>query len=203
MEGAWLISYLALWGLTLVLGLVVLAHSRLLGLLHQRLGPGLARPMSDGPELGTRLDRLMGRRLDGTAWTYEFPAATETVLVFVSPQCQTCNELLPHVKDFVRAHREVALVLLSTLDHPAMNQAYVAYRGLERLPYVLAARLASELEIEGTPYAVFLDRQGVVTAKGLVNNYEHLVSLRRPRGAPGPETDTVERERSPQPESVP
>src|SRR5262249_38742684 len=63
MEGVWLISYLALWGLTLLLALVVLVHSRLLGLLHHRFGPAHARPMGEGPALGTRLERLTGRGL--------------------------------------------------------------------------------------------------------------------------------------------
>ena len=42
MEGVWLISYIALWALTLLLCVVVLAHSRLLGLLHHRFGPAHA-----------------------------------------------------------------------------------------------------------------------------------------------------------------
>jgi hypothetical protein len=34
------------------------------------------------------------------------------------------------------------------------------------------------MNIQGTPHAVFLSRQGTVTGKGLVNNYEHLNGLR-------------------------
>jgi methylamine dehydrogenase accessory protein MauD len=187
MDGVWLISYLALWGLTLLLALAVLAHSRLLGLLHYRFGPAVARPMADGPAVGTRLDRLTGTTLDGAAWAHPFPAPADTLLVFVSPQCQTCNELLPHVTDFARTRPDVTLVLVSTLDHREMNRAYVAYRRLERVPYVIGAKLADELDIEGTPYALHLDRHGVVTAKGLVNNYEHLVSLFRPAARNGDE----------------
>src|SRR5262249_20136259 len=142
-----------------------------------RFGPGVARPLADGPKLGTQLERLIGQQLDGAVWSQTFPASKDMLLVFISPQCPTCNELLPHVKDFPRAHRNIDVVLISTMEHMAMNHAYVAFRQLERLPYVIGAKLADELEIDGTPYALHLDRAGIVTAKGLVNHYEHLLSL--------------------------
>lgn len=190
MEGVWLISYLVLWGVTLLLALVVLAHSRLLGLLHHRFGPAHARPMADGPPLGTQIERLTARRLDGSAWDYSFPAPTDLLLVFVSPQCATCNELMPHVCDLARSHSDLDLVLMSTMDDLEMNRAYARFARVGKLTYLLAGETASRLDIEGTPYAIHLDPQGVVTAKGLVNNYEHLLSLRRPLATPalGPET---------------
>ncbi len=196
MEGAWLISYLVLWLLTLLLAVVVLAHSRLLGLLHHRLGPAGARFLEDGPALGTTVPRLEGQRLDGKAWFYQFPAPREALVVFLSPQCQSCNALLPHVKDFVRTQTDLDLILISTLDDLAMNRAYVAYLGLEHLLYIRGGRQAEALDISGTPFALFLDSAGVVRNKGVVNNYEHLLGLRRvppgvaaDAGAAGPEAE--------------
>jgi methylamine dehydrogenase accessory protein MauD len=162
------------------LTVVVLAHSRLLGLLHHRLGPGEARPLAAGPDLGTHLTRLVGRSLDGGDWRWEFPAPTDLLVVFVSPQCSACNELLPHVKDFIAAHRGLQVALFSTLDHLPMTQAYVAYRRLEHTLYLIGRQLADELNVDGTPYALYVNREGVVTAKGVVNHYEHLLSLTRP-----------------------
>lgn len=186
MEGGWLISYVALWCLTGLLVVVVLAHSRLLGQLHYRLRPAGARALLDGPELGARISPLRAWRLDGSPWTWDFPADGDLLLVFVSPQCQTCNELMPHVKDFVRAHPDVPLVLLSTLDDLPMNRAYVGYRRLERLTYVVNPELADVLRVDGTPYALRINRAGVVTAKGIVNHYEHLQSLKDASAAPEP-----------------
>ena len=177
MEGGWLISYLVLWCLTILLSLVILAHSRLIGLLHHRFGPAAARPMADGPEVGTKLRPLYGLRLDGSDWNLGFPSPFEVVLIFVSPQCKTCNELIPHVKDFARVHREVEVALISTVDHLAMNRAYVDYQKLERMPYIIGAKMADDLNIEGTPYALYLSCEGVVISKGLVNHYEHLSGL--------------------------
>jgi methylamine dehydrogenase accessory protein MauD len=177
MAGGWLISYIALWCLVLAMGVVILAHSRLLGLLHHRFGPAGAKTLADGPAIGAKLDSISRTRPDGAGWTWTFPATTELMLVFVSPQCQSCDALMPHVRDFVRAHKEIQLALVSTLPDRAMNAAFIDYRDLRGIVYVMAGGLDNQLEIEGTPYAIRVDKEGIVRRKGLVNHYEHLASL--------------------------
>jgi methylamine dehydrogenase accessory protein MauD len=183
MEGYWLISYIALWAVILLLALVVLAHSRLLGLLHHRLAPSAAKPLADGPEIGTKIRELNGQALQGLKWSLKFPAEKPVLLMFISPLCELCNSLAPHATDFAAAHRDVTLILLSTLDDLGMNKAFVQYRKLERLAYYVAPDLAAELSISGTPYAAFIGSDGTVLRKGLVNHYEHLRSL----VVPGPQ----------------
>jgi methylamine dehydrogenase accessory protein MauD len=178
MEGAWLISYIALWIVTAALALVVLAHSRLLGLLHQRIGPSTAKPLADGPEIGSRFEHLAAPTPAGPEWSWTPPSTRPLLVIFISPQCTTCDALMPHVQDFTRVYPEVSLVLASTLVDAGMNRAYIAYRRLERVPYVIGTKLSEEFHVEGTPYAVLLDAEGQVTAKGLVNHFEHLRSLR-------------------------
>lgn len=180
LEGPWLISYLVLWVVVLLLGAAVLAHSRLLGLLHHRFGPAQARQLSDGPKIGTRMVGLAALDLDGQDWQREFPAAAETWLAFISPQCHTCNEFVPHLLDFARAHPELSVVAVSMMDDLAMNRAYVAHLGFGKTTYLLGERLAEAMEVEGAPYVVRIDPRGLVIAKGLANNYEHLVSLQNP-----------------------
>lgn len=177
MEGYWLISYILLWLLVLCLAAVILAHSRLLGILHYRFGPSHAKPLADGPDLGTRLKDLAVERFDGSIWRWPFPAQQELLLVFISPQCQTCDLLVPHVKDLAGTHRDIQVTLMSTLEDSGMNHAFISYRNLSGFTYVNGVRLAHEFSIEGTPYALWADRDGVVQAKGLANQYEHLESL--------------------------
>lgn len=133
--------------------------------------------MADGPEIGSKLEQLFGKQADGQRRSWTFPASSDLIAIFISPQCQTCNALLPHVKDFARENERLEVVLVSTLDNPEMNRAYVGYQRLEKLSYIVNQELADELAIEGTPYAVYLNEQGIVSAKGLVNNYENLVGL--------------------------
>jgi methylamine dehydrogenase accessory protein MauD len=48
---------------------------------------------------------------------------------------------------------------------------------LEHLPYVNSPQVAMAFQVGKLPYAVLIDAQGVIRAKGLVNNREHLESL--------------------------
>ena len=177
MEGGWLISYVALWLLLIAAVLTLLVHSRLLGILHQRLGPSTAKALSDGPEVGEVLRSLEGKDLDGADWSLVFPSDRPVLAVFISPQCDACGILMPHVKDYWRSRGKNGLLLFSTISHQAMNRAYIDYLALGEIPYLFGGDLAHKLSIEGTPYAVAFDADGRVTAKGLVNHFEHLISL--------------------------
>src|SRR4051812_5387721 len=97
------------------LALVVLAHSRLLGLLHMRVGPAGAKPLADGPATGTKLSELSATLLDEKPWRVSFPRPVDLLLIFVSPQCETCNALIPHVKDFARLGGTAEIMLVSTI----------------------------------------------------------------------------------------
>jgi len=180
-EGGWLASYIALWVLTVALAVLTLSQFRLIGLLYQRIGPGVARSLADGPEIGSKLDGLHGLTLQGVSWQRRLPAARDVLLVFMSPQCQTCDELMPHVKDFVARHRQqIDVLLVSVLGDLGMNQAYVRFAQLAALDYIIGPQLADALDIAATPYTLKVTRDGVIVAKGITNNYEHLVSFLAP-----------------------
>ena len=49
--------------------------------------------------------------------------------------------------------------------------------GLESLPYVNSPQVGMRFRVGKLPYAVLLDWEGIIRAKGLVNNREHLESL--------------------------
>ena len=172
------ISLVVLWIVVVALGLLVLSQSRLIGLLLQRIGPGIARPVAEGPAVGTRIEEIEAATLFGQPWIRRFPIATDSLAIFVSPQCQTCNELIPHVKDFLaRFGSRVELNLFSLLADPSMNRAYVDFAKLENVPYLIADRFAAKLQVAGTPDGFKFDKNGVILAKGIINHFEHLVSL--------------------------
>lgn len=177
MEGGWLISYIVLWAVTLLLVIVVLTHSRMLGLLHYRFGPANAKPLADGPDIGESLKRLTGIQPNREEWSLKFPTSGDLILIFISPQCSTCNEVLPHIRDFSQNRKDLRTVLVSTIDDIGMNKAYVNYRGLEKLEYIINEALSDDLNIQGVPYALYVDQSGTVRSKGLVNNYENLIGL--------------------------
>jgi methylamine dehydrogenase accessory protein MauD len=193
-EGAWLASYIVLWFLVVALSLLALSHSRLIGLLYRRLGPGIARPVAEGPAVGTRIEEIRAATLFGQPWIRRFPVEGDSLAVFVSPQCLACNELMPHVKDFLaRFGSRVDLHLLSVLGDPAMNRAYIGFAGLDQVSYLIADRFAAQLQVPGTPYACKLDKDGVIVARGIVNHFEHLVSLWNATSPPSETKETDER----------
>ena len=179
METGWLISYVILWAITILLVVVVLAHSRLLGLLHYRFGPAAARPLADGPDIGTQIKEIFGLNVNNERWSMNFPAKMELVLIFISPQCSTCNEILPHIADFALTEKSLNVVLMSIIDDVGMNRAYVAYKNLDKMTYLINEKLSDELNIEAIPYALYLNTEGILVAKGLVNNYENLKGLKK------------------------
>ena len=59
----------------------------------------------------------------------------------------------------------------------AEHLAFVREQGLQAMPYVLSTELGMSYRVSRLPYAVLLDAQGTVAAKGLVNSREQLDSL--------------------------
>ena len=68
-------------------------------------------------------------------------------------------------------------VVLASDGEQAEHLRFVHEQGLGGLPYVLSTELGMGYRVSRLPYAVLLDRGGIVAAKGLVNSREQLDSL--------------------------
>jgi len=60
---------------------------------------------------------------------------------------------------------------------PAEQRAMIEQFQLQQLPYVNSPQVGMAFQVGTLPYAVLIDAQGVIRAKGLVNHREHLESL--------------------------
>ena len=130
------------------LGVATLALAREVGLLRLRVGPaGALEIPTEGPELGSRTE-LVGAI--GGAHDAELALA-----VFGSVGCHVCEALRP-VVDSIAAHPAVAV---GRFDEHADSAAWLA------------------LDVPGSPYAVALDADGTVLAKGTFNNLAQLESI--------------------------
>jgi hypothetical protein len=130
------------------LGVAVLALAREVGMLRLRLGPAAALEIPDeGPEVGRPIE-LADR----------FPALPPpgiTLAVFTSEGCRVCRGLAPAIS--------------SLGDDPDL--------AVEVFDEVADADVWSELAIPGSPYALALDANGIVLAKGTFNNLAQLESV--------------------------
>jgi methylamine dehydrogenase accessory protein MauD len=172
MSGWWLVSYVVLWALVVALALLTLALARQIGTLHLRLGPrGALELDEEGPPLEEAPEPVDVRDLDGRQFTVGGPGEPQ-LLLFVSPGCPVCREVLPSLPVAARVGGMLPLVV-SDAEEP---QDAIPDVGTS-VPVVLGHAVARAYGVPGTPYAVALDRLGVVRAKGTINNLEQLEGL--------------------------
>lgn len=130
------------------LAIAVLALAREVGILRLRLGPAGALEIPDeGPQLGSRSE-LVDR------FSPE-PEAELALAVFVSEGCHVCTALEPSIRVLARD----PAIAVETFEERADAAAWRA------------------LEIPGSPFAVALDLEGMVLAKGTFNNLAQLESV--------------------------
>jgi methylamine dehydrogenase accessory protein MauD len=173
------LPYIVVLQLLLTLGLAVLLFglARQVGILHERVAPMGAMASDQGLAVGEMsphlsLTTLVGDRLvlGGAS-----PKGRSRLLLFVSPTCPVCKKLLPIARSFAHAER-LDVVLVGDGDE-AEQRSMIHEFGLESLPYVNSPHVGMTFHVGKLPYAILIDAAGVIRAKGLVNNREHLESL--------------------------
>ena len=177
MNEALMVSNVLLWIAVLVLLVAVIALSRQIGILYERVAPMGALVMDTGPKAGDlapafELDALGGGRvrLGGVQ-------PRSTLIFFLSPTCPVCKKLLPILKSIQAAESKwLDIVLASDGDAPA-HESFRQRAELTQFPYVLSAALGMQYRVSKLPHAVLVDEAGRVRAKGLVNSREQLDSL--------------------------
>ena len=136
--------------LMLILGLVVamLALAREVGMLRLRVGPGSALEVpAEGPSLASRVDVV--ERFAAR------PGADLALAVFMSPSCRVCEALRPAIASLAGD----PLLAVETFDEQD------------------DAAIWENLDVPGSPYAIALDLDGTVLAKGTFNNLAQLESV--------------------------
>ncbi len=181
-------SLIILWIVVIALVLVVIALARQIGVLHERIAPAGALATSNGPKVGEASPSLTVQDIFGNTHQIgpegiPIQGATQIngeksrLIFFLSPTCPVCKTLLPALRSSARAERSWLDVMLASDGDPDKQQAFVEREKLGEFPYVLSTELGMTFQVEKLPYAVLIDEQGTVRAKGLVNSREHLESL--------------------------
>ena len=174
MHGWWTVSYVMLWIIVCALIVLVVALARQIGTLHLRLGPRGALEMDDeGPAIGDAPEHAALESLSGATVSIGGPGEAQ-LLLWVSPGCHVCEQVLPSVPVIASRSRLVPYVL-TDVDLHESKRSYGA--GRLDAPIVPARFLAQSYGVPGTPYVVVLDDLGVVRAKGTVNNLEQMEGL--------------------------
>ena len=172
MDGWWAFSYVTLWVLVIALCFVVVALARQIGTLHMRLGATGALEMDDeGPALGSDAVSIPTHDMNGASVVI---GEGGQVLLFVSPGCHVCEQVLPSISAVAEQGR-FAPVVITDVDEEETVLVFKTKR--VAAPVVPGVAIAQAYEVPGTPYVVVIDDSGVVAAKGTVNNLEQIEGL--------------------------
>jgi len=163
--------------LIVVLAIMVFGLSRQIGILHERLAPMGALVGNQGPEVGYPAPTLTVETLARESIVIGGPDAGERsrLLLFVSATCPVCKKLLPIAKSFA-AGEKLRVILVGDGERDEQLRM-IEDHALHALPYVISPAVGMAYQVGKLPYAVLIDRDGVIRAKGLVNSREHLESL--------------------------
>jgi len=176
---ALVVSNVVLWVLVMVLGVVVAALVRQIGVLYERVAPAGALMVGRGPRVGEVAPVVQVETFSGAVRDVGAPRpdGRATLLFFLSPTCPVCKTLLPALRS-VRRSEGAWLDLVFASDGPREeHEPFLREHQLDPSAYVLSPALGITYRVEKLPYAVLLDASGIVRSKGLVNTREHLESL--------------------------
>jgi methylamine dehydrogenase accessory protein MauD len=181
MNGIWLISYLALWVLVIILTIFVLGLVRQLGIIQARLGPEKKNLLvtREGLAVGSAAPDLRG---SDVIHQREFKLANlmgrPSMVIFISPRCAPCQELLPHIPELQNTWGKKGAVVLCSHGSAEASLHLARAHQLE-IPVIadVEGTIAQAYKVRATPFAYRLDRNGTVRRRGVVNNYTGLAEL--------------------------
>jgi methylamine dehydrogenase accessory protein MauD len=175
---ALVVSNLVLWVLVVALGLVVVALTRQIGVLHERIAPAGALAVDQGPGVGEAVATLEAPALDGTRIAIGGKTGQRMLIFFLSPTCPVCKTLLPTLAWVAREQGpDPVRVVYASDGEPAEHLDFARRHSLPAADYALSMDLGLRFAVSKLPYAVLVDAAGVLRAKGIVNTREHLESL--------------------------
>jgi methylamine dehydrogenase accessory protein MauD len=173
------VSNAALWLIVIGLSIALLAVVRQLGVLHERIAPVGALMLAKGLKVGESAPEVAALDLEGRQITVGAPRADAraTLIMFVSPTCPVCKTLLPALKSSLASERDWLDIVLASDGEIDSQREFVLAQRLGSFPYLVSAPLGISYQVSRLPFAVLIDAQGVLRARGIVNSREHLESL--------------------------
>jgi methylamine dehydrogenase accessory protein MauD len=97
------------------------------------------------------------------------------LLLFVSPSCPLCKDLIPIARNFARTEKlDIVFVGDDALEE---QRAMIARLDMAGLPFINGPLVGRTFHVDRLPHAVLIGDSGTVLSKGLVNSREHLESL--------------------------
>ncbi len=173
-----LVSHILLWIAVIVLGALVAALARQVGILHERIAPAGALTLHQKINIGEAVKPMVLTALgDETVTIGGIRDGRSQLVFFVSPDCPVCKSLLPVFKSAARAEKDWLDTVLASDGDEVGQRRMITEQGLAGYPFVLSEALGRSFGVSKLPYAVLIDEGGNVASLGLINSREHFESL--------------------------
>ncbi len=185
MDDLWVASMILLWVVVLFMGFLLAGALRQLGIMTLRLGDDPGALITDtGLDRGTQapdfqaVDALTG----SVVRLSELPREAR-MIVFLSPSCLSCREVIPHLNEVVETRRkEFDFLVVCQGDMEACG----AFARMNRVkaPFLVdvTGDIVHAYQVTMTPFAYVLDYQGHVLVRGIANDWRQLESLLEQEG---------------------
>lgn len=170
-------STILLWVIVLIQIAVVFALARQIGILFERVSPVGAMISDSGPDLGDKVPPMELANLNGAPITIGGEAPRAKLVFFLSTSCPICKALVPALKSIQGDESGWLDVVFASDGRETLHRRMIESEALQEFPYVLSSELGMSFRVAKLPFAVLIDQQGKVVAKGLVNSREQLESL--------------------------
>lgn len=170
-------AVVTLWLVVIAMALMMWVMLRQIGVLYERVAPVGALMDAAGPQVGEASPVFPLQSLTGGTVRIGASGGKAMLVFFLSPTCPVCKQLLPVLSGIQNAERAWLDVVLASDGSQDKHVEFIDRQKLSNFPYVLSTDLGMAYRVQRLPFAVLLDKAGVVKAKGLINNREQLESL--------------------------
>jgi methylamine dehydrogenase accessory protein MauD len=184
MSGVWLASYIVLWLVVFALAFLLAGALRQLGLIQLRLGDDPGALITDtGLERGTKAPDFTALDSESSELvTLSELDPVARMIVFASPGCLSCRELIPGLNEVRKTRRDHDFLVVCRGDLESCQ----AFGRMNRLEAPMVVDTTGQIEkdylVTLTPFAYLLDHEGNVVIRGVANDWRQLESLLEQEG---------------------
>jgi thiol-disulfide isomerase/thioredoxin len=165
-------SYVALWLLVAVMAVLIILLYRHFGLAVMDSAAGHAH---DGIAVGAKAPDLEGVGADGSAMSWRSGHDGAALVLFGSPGCEPCQQIIPHLDLLARKVAPEDLTVIGVVAGADGAAATMAEFGPDvRFFGESYEECSHDYEVTVTPFAFVIDADGRVQSKGLASDPSHL-----------------------------
>lgn len=177
MNGFFYVSYVAMWLLLLVEGILIVLLYRHIGVQALGTADGIQR---DGLSIGEIAPPVSGLTQTGERVVWPQRPERARLLLFVAPECAPCARVLPYITHLqTAAPAGAGLTMLAVVAGQPVAAAQLAEKFALTFPCLAeeGTGTADRYRVRVTPFAFIIGADGRVLAKGLCDSPARLRDL--------------------------